>query len=140
MNPDSPSPVQRPIPVPTPLSAPFWQGCAEGELRYQECEDCGRAIFKPQDFCPNCLGIRLTWRESSGIGEVYSYSVVWRPQTPAFDVPYVVAIVELAEGYQMLTNVVNCEPDAVYCGMPVSVVFAPVADDIALPFFAPSSA
>ncbi|MGR7003113.1 Zn-ribbon domain-containing OB-fold protein [Yinghuangia aomiensis] len=60
-------------------------------MRYQECEDCGRAILKPQDFCPNCLGIRLTWRESSGSGEVYSYLRRLAAADPRIRVPYVVA-------------------------------------------------
>jgi uncharacterized OB-fold protein len=131
--------LQRPVPVPTRLSEPFWRGCAEGRLCYQQCADCGGSVFKPQDFCPHCLSSRLTWQTGSGNGVVYSFSVVWRPQTPAFEVPYVVAIVELREGYHMMSNIVNCDVNAVHCGMPVSVTFSPVSDDVALPFFEPSA-
>ncbi|WTW99184.1 Zn-ribbon domain-containing OB-fold protein [Streptomycetaceae bacterium NBC_01309] len=128
----------RPVPRPTKLSEPFWRGCAEGRLLHQRCSDCGAAVFKPQAFCPRCLSTSLTWQESSGHGVVNTFSVVWRPQTPAFEVPYVVAVIELREGHQMISNVVNCDVDAVHCGMPVTVTFRPIAPDVVLPFFEPS--
>ena len=53
--------------------------------------------------------------------------------------PYVYAIVELAEGVRMPTNVVGCPPDAVRIGMPVEVVFEDVAPEITLPKFRPVS-
>ncbi|NUU21562.1 MAG: hypothetical protein HOV68_08620, partial [Streptomycetaceae bacterium] len=107
---------------------------------YHECAYCGGSVFKPQDFCPHCLSARLAWREGSGQGVVYSFSVVWRPQTPAFEVPYVVAIIELRENYQMLSNLVNCPAESVHCGMPVSVTFSPVRDGVVLPLFEPARA
>ncbi|WP_436771033.1 Zn-ribbon domain-containing OB-fold protein [Yinghuangia sp. YIM S09857] len=133
------SPARRPVPRPTKLSEPFWRACAEGRLLHQRCSDCGAAVFKPQAFCPRCLSNSIEWKESSGRGVVNTFSVVWRPQTPAFQVPYVVAVIELEEGYQMMSNIVNCDVDAVHCDMPVSVVFEPVDadEDVVLPFFEP---
>ncbi|MEV0084043.1 Zn-ribbon domain-containing OB-fold protein [Saccharopolyspora sp. NPDC050642] len=125
------------MPIPTALSEPFWQGCAEGELRYQHCTQCGAAVFKPQSHCPQCLSERLTWRAGSGIGVVYSFSVVWRPQTPAFEVPYVVAIIELSEGYHMMSNIVDCDASSVHCGMPVEATFTRMPEGMVLPFFKP---
>jgi uncharacterized OB-fold protein len=68
---------------------------------------------------------------------VYSYTVVWRPQTPAFEVPYVIAIVDLDDGYQMLTNIVDTDPSQVHVGMPVEVDFWDASNEIALPYFRP---
>ena len=44
----------RPVPVPTPETQPFWDGCAAGELRIQRCADCGRPYFYPRPVCPAC--------------------------------------------------------------------------------------
>jgi uncharacterized OB-fold protein len=132
--------VSIPLPQPTPLSQPHWDGCREGKLRVQRCEHCRTHVFIPQPVCPRCLGTQLAWVDSSGLGTVYSYTVVHRPQRPEFAVPYVVAIVELDEGFHMLTNLVDCEPGDVEVGMPVVVRFQRMSDAITLPFFAPRRA
>jgi uncharacterized OB-fold protein len=72
---------------------------------------------------------------SSGRGTVYSYTVVHRPPRPAFAVPYIVAIVELDEGWHMLTNLVDVAPAAVTVGMPVEASFRPMSEEITLPYF-----
>jgi uncharacterized OB-fold protein len=74
---------------------------------------------------------------SSGRGKVHSYSVVWRPQ-PVFDPPYVVAVVELEEGWFMLTNIVGCPVDQVRCDMAVGVEFKQLTPDVAVPVFRPT--
>ena len=76
--------------------------------------------------------------ESSGRGTLYSYTVVHRPQQPVFEVPYTVAIVELEEGWYMLSKLVDCEPEEVEIGMPLEVSFRPMSEEITLPFFRPS--
>ena len=73
--------------------------------------------------------------DTSGLGTVYSYTVVHRPQRPEFAVPYVVAIVELDEGFHMLTNLVECRPEDVEVGMPVVVHFQRMSEAITLPYF-----
>jgi uncharacterized OB-fold protein len=65
--------------------------------------------------------------------------VVWRPQTPAFAVPYVAAIVDLDEGYQMLANVIGCEPEDVAVGLRVVVEFHPIGGGFVLPYFRPDT-
>jgi uncharacterized OB-fold protein len=87
--------------------------------------------------CSGCYRQSLEWTPVSGRGSVYSYSVVHRAQTPAFQVPYVVAIVELAEGPRMLTSIVDVKPEQVRIGMDVEVAFEPVGD-IALYAFRPA--
>ena len=133
------SAAARVLPVPTPVSAPFWDGCAAGELRVQRCDDCEELLFPPLPACSRCLGTRLRWVPTSGRGVVYSYSVVHRPQVPSLAVPYVVAIVELEEGWRMATNVVDCAPEGVAVGLPVRVSFRP-AGDVTLPYFVPLTA
>jgi uncharacterized OB-fold protein len=127
-----------PLPQPTDLSKPFWDGCAAGELRFQRCRNCKKAVFIPAVMCRYCGSLELDWEKSSGKGRVYSWSIVWRPQTPAFTVPYAPAIVDVAEGYQMLTDLIGIEPDQIKAGMPVEVEFHPVGGEIHLPYFRPA--
>jgi uncharacterized OB-fold protein len=79
----------------------------------------------------------LEWVDSSGRGEIYSWTRVWRPVTPAFVTPYVPIIVTMEEGWFILSNLVGCEDDAVAIGQPVEVVFhnSGGTDDIVLPYF-----
>ncbi|BBU23689.1 hypothetical protein I553_7017 [Mycobacterium xenopi 4042] len=79
----------------------------------------------------------------SGRGTVLTYTVNFHPYNPAVPTPYVIAIVELAEqqGLRLATNIVDCEPDSVACGMPVEVQFEQQgtgADAVFVPVFAPS--
>ena len=128
----------RPLPQPTALSQPFWDGCRDRRLLIQRCLTCEGKVFIPQPFCPHCLGRELEWIEAAGTGSVVTYTVVWRPQTPAFEVPYVIAVVALDEGVDLITNLTDVEPDQVSMGMRVQVRFVPMNDGITLPFFAPS--
>ncbi|MBW2425167.1 MAG: Zn-ribbon domain-containing OB-fold protein [Deltaproteobacteria bacterium] len=124
-----------PLPHPTALSRPHWEGCREGVLRVQRCRDCGTYVFIPQPCCTSCLGEDLEWVESSGRGTLYSYTVVHRPQQPSFEVPYTVVIVELEEGWHMLSNLVDCQADEIEIGMPLEVVYHEMSDEITLPLF-----
>jgi len=80
------------------------------------------------------------WTRVSGLGTVYSFTVVHRPPEKAFsaEVPYVIALVVLAEGPCMMSNVVNCPQEAVHIGMAVQVAFRDLTSDVSLPVFEPS--
>ncbi len=132
-----PHPQGIPLPSPTVVSRPYWEACRRGELLYQRCQGCGRPVFNPATICRWCNSIDLQWKRAHGTGTVYSWSTVWRPQTPAFAVPYVAAIIDVDEGYQMIANIIGCEPDAVYCGMKVAVEFHPIGGGFSLPYFRP---
>ena len=83
------------------------------------------------------LGARswLEWVESSGRGTLYSFSTVYRPQQPVFETPYTVVVVELDEGYHMLSNLIGVEPEDVEIGTPLEVFFEKKSDEITLPYF-----
>ncbi|GAA4491718.1 Zn-ribbon domain-containing OB-fold protein [Rhodococcus olei] len=127
-----------PLATPNALSQIFWEGCRRGELLYQAFDDSSTPQFSPTHRSRVSGSREFTWKTSRGSGIVYSYTVVWRPQTPAFEVPYVVAIVELDEGYHMISNIIGCEPDDVHVGQRVQVEFHVVDDDVALPYFRPA--
>jgi hypothetical protein len=85
------------------------------------------------------LSTQLAWQPSSGRGEIYSFTVVHRAVTPAFRAPYAPAIVTLAEGYQMLTNIIGVPAGELRIRLPVSVRFHHIGHDVWLPYFAPLS-
>lgn len=132
-----PHPEGIPLPSSTPLSQPYWDGCLRGDLMFQRCTACGHAIFNPAPICRWCASSALEWERSEGAGSVYSWTVVWRPQVPAFEVPYVPAIINVDEGYQMIANVIGCEPDIISLDMRVGVEFHSIGGGMALPYFRP---
>lgn len=131
--------IERPLPIPDAATAPYWSAAHEGRLELPCCLDCRRRHFYPRTLCPHCGSARLEWAACSGRGVVYSYTVVHRAPSPAFaaEVPYVVAVVELEEGPRLMTNIVDCAPDAVRVGMSVRVAFRRMSDSITLPVFEP---
>jgi uncharacterized OB-fold protein len=124
----------------TELSRPFWDGCAEGELRFQRCDACGCATFPPAVRCRTCLAAGPRWVRARGHAHLYSWTVVWRPVTEAFAVPYVPAIVDLVEDVQMMTNLVGLDPGDISPGMALEVVFHRVDGSATLPYFQPRAA
>jgi len=127
------------LPIPTPWSRPFWEACKRHELLIQQCGDCGAKIFYPKLFCPECLSSNLGWIQASGKGKVYTFTTVYGYQPGEFtqDVPYVVAVIRLEEGVQMMANIVGCRPEELKCDMDVQVIFEDVTEDISLPRFKP---
>ena len=130
-----------PIPVPTPETRPFWEAARRHELHLQRCRSCGRHFFYPRATCPHCLASDLEWRPASGRGTLHTFTVVYRGQRDfPLGTPYVIAIVELAEGPRLMTNLVGiaADPAAIRIGMPVEVTFEDVSADVALPRFRPA--
>jgi len=121
---------------PTAVSGPFWAGCARGELLFQRCTECSAIAFPPAETCRTCLSPDLAWEKSAGTGRLYSWTVVWRPVTPAFTTPYAPAIIDVAEGYQLVTNLINVAIEELAVDLPVCVTFHP-AGALRLPYFQP---
>ena len=125
-------------------SRAYWEGAGRGELVLQRCRDCGVVQHRPRGLCATCLSDDIEHFVASGRGSVYTYSVVRQNQMPAFAkaVPYVVSYVQLEEGPQLLTNIVDCDPDDVAIGMAVKVDFVPTpsknGDVLGVPRFVPA--
>jgi len=130
-------PPYGPLPRPTALSAPHWSGGRDGVLRVQQCDRCDKYVFNPALVCPFCTSSELTWRTSSGRGQVHTMTTVHRAPTPDVAVPYVVAVIELEEGWHMLSNIVGCAPEDVRIDMPVQVDFIDLSPEVSLPVFRP---
>ncbi|MFF5312826.1 Zn-ribbon domain-containing OB-fold protein [Streptomyces massasporeus] len=98
-------------PEPDAFTRTYWDAAAEGRLLIRRCGDCGRAHHYPREFCPHCWSEDVTWETASGRATLYTWSVVHRNDLPPFPdrVPYVAAVVELAEGPRMMTEIVGAE-------------------------------
>jgi uncharacterized OB-fold protein len=130
----------RPIPKPDALSTPFWDAARKGELKVQQCCDCSRYWFPPVEYCTRCLSPRLEFRAVSGKGKLYSYSEAHtgaRLSHFAAAGNYLVCLVELDEqpGLLMYTNLPGARADQLKVGLPVTVTFEKISDDVTLPQF-----
>jgi uncharacterized OB-fold protein len=130
-------PPDGPVPAPTLLTLPFWEGCSRGELLFQRCQSCAGPNFEPTPACRSCGSDALTWERSSGRGRLYSWVVIERPQSPHFTVPYACGIVELEEGYLMLATVAECAAEDLADGLPLVADFQLTDSGQRLPFFRP---
>jgi uncharacterized OB-fold protein len=127
----------RPVPIPTSLSHYFWEAARRGELVIPYCPSCDLRFFVPEAACPGCMSRDWAYEPSSGLGTVYSVTVVHRVPGPGFDTPFALAVVDLEDGATLLTHIVGLTPAEVTVGMRVRVDFRPVSDEITLPYFVP---
>ena len=125
------------IPGMTELTAPYWEAAREKRLVVQECLSGRRQWHPPLPRCPHCHAAGPGWRQVSGDGTIYTYTVVRHPTHYAFagKVPYILAIVELAEGPRLVTAITGAAPEEIRGGQPVRAVFREVADGVTLPYF-----
>lgn len=132
-------PIGRPLPEINQVSRAYWEAARRHELVYQQCADCGYVQFPFQTLCRSCLGHNLEMRRSCGKGIVCTFSTVYRAAAEAFtaDLPYTVAMIELAEGYRMLSSLVDISPSEVCIGLPVRVTFEDLDERCSLPKFGP---
>ena len=123
---------ERKIPAPptNPEVQPFFDAAAEGRLLIKRCTSCAEPHHYPRTICPFCFKDTTQWQEASGRGTIYSYSVMRR-----VPVPFALAYVTLEEGVTMMTNIVDCDLDAIRIGQRVKVVFKPTDGGPPVPMF-----
>ena len=124
-----------PVPEPSTVSAPFWDGTEKHQLVMQRCESCHRLVWYPRLVCPHCGAVfDCAGSNCPATDVVYAVSVHHRAAHPAFAdrVPYSVVLVDLDEGARMMSNVFGPPPDV---GDAVSVAWLPLADGRNLPTF-----
>ncbi|GIW07701.1 MAG: hypothetical protein KatS3mg060_2506 [Dehalococcoidia bacterium] len=121
-----------PLPDPTEVDRPYWEGARAGVLRLQRCAACRQLLFPPARRCPQCDGDALRWEDLRGRGRIWSWVVFRRQYFPAMPPPYIVVRVRLDEGPLVIANLVGGEPaiDA-----PVRAVFHDTGRGLVLPQF-----
>ncbi|HEY1795805.1 MAG TPA: Zn-ribbon domain-containing OB-fold protein [Stellaceae bacterium] len=122
-----------PAPQPNAETQAFWDATADGKLLIKKCDSCGELHFYPRAHCPFCFSDKTSWQQASGNGTIYTYSVMRR----GAPVPYAIAYVTLAEGPTMMTNIVDCDLNAIKVGQAVKLVFKPTEGGPPVPCFAP---
>ncbi|HEX9032385.1 MAG TPA: OB-fold domain-containing protein, partial [Streptosporangiaceae bacterium] len=125
-------------PVVSPDTAFFWEGTRQGELRIQQCADCGALRHPPGPMCPQCGSPNPKYLVASGAGTVFSYVVHHHPPVPGKQLPLVIALVELEEGVRVLAEMPGVRADQVSVGMSVEVGFLRIDDDLVLPAWRPA--
>ncbi|MEV0809917.1 OB-fold domain-containing protein [Micromonospora sp. NPDC050200] len=117
--------MEKPLPEPTPVSAPFWAALAEHRIRIQYSPSAGEYVFYPRLLAPRTFADDLEWREISGLGTLYTYTVAERPTAPpwADSMPQLLAVVQWDEGPRFSTELVNADPAELKVGMRVRPVF-----------------
>ncbi|MEV0222983.1 Zn-ribbon domain-containing OB-fold protein [Streptomyces sp. NPDC050704] len=121
------------VPEADAFTRTYWDAAAQGHLLLRRCGACGRAHHYPREFCPHCWSEDVTWERASGRATLYTWSVVHRNDLPPFGsrTPYVAAVVDLAEGPRMMTEVVECAEAALRVGMGLEVTFRTEAAEAA---------
>ena len=135
---NKPTPKPRPVPKPTAGTQYFWDAAKRGKLALQYDPESKTYQFWPRTISVTTGKRNLEWRDTSGKGEVYSYTVTHVPAT-GFDgkTPYVVGLIELDEKVRIIGNILNIKPDDVKVGMRVKVMFEKLNDDISYFAFEP---
>ena len=133
------------VPDPDEITGFFWEGCAAGELRVQQCGSCERLVFPPRPMCPWCRSVDRTHAVMSGRGAIWSYIVPHPPLLAAYAemAPYNVCAVALEEDpvIRLIGNLVaspdgpidEVDPETIEIGTPVVAVFQPLAEGITVP-------
>jgi uncharacterized OB-fold protein len=113
------------IPEPDTFTRPYWDAAAQGRLLLRHCASCDRVHHYPREFCPYCWSEDGSWREATGRAVLYTWSVVHRNDLPPFGgrTPYIAAVVDLAEGPRMMTEIVDCAEGELRVGMALEVTF-----------------
>lgn len=123
--------TNKPLPTPTGISAPYWNGLKEGRLTLPHCKSCGHWIFFPRRHCDKCWSQDLEWKEVKGTGTLYTYTLTRVPTLPDFadEMPQKMAVVELDEGARINTTLIGLDEAEIKVGMRVKAVFDTVTSD-----------
>lgn len=129
--------ANRPKPLHTPESEPYWQSAREHRLQIQKCSHCNRFIHYPRTLCPTCFEDDLVWEPVSGNGVVLTWSVAHRAPHSAFKllVPFAIVVADMAEGFRMVANVQGIELAELSPGLPVRVNYLDLEADFTIPIF-----
>ncbi|WP_330282641.1 Zn-ribbon domain-containing OB-fold protein [Streptomyces sp. NBC_00588] len=113
------------VPEADAFTRTYWDAAAGGRLLIRRCGACGRAHHYPREFCPYCWSEDVEWEPASGRAVLYTWSVVHRNDLSPFGerTPYVAAVVDLAEGPRMMTEVVEAQESGLRAGMDLEVAF-----------------
>jgi uncharacterized protein len=110
---------------------PYWDSLRDHAVKVQRCDSCGAYRYVPKEICPKCQAAEATWTSIAGTGEIYTYTVVRRAPTKAFqaDAPYAIVHVTMDEGFRMIGTIPETDPESVRIGQKVTVEYLDVTPD-----------
>ena len=128
-----------PPPLANATTLPWWEAAAEHRLVVQHCTSCGRTRLPPAPICPECRSADSDWKQVSGAGEVYTYTIVHRPIAAGQQLPFVIAVIALEDsgGLRIISNLVDVKLDELDIGLPVQLVWEDMSADLTIPRFRP---
>ncbi|MCZ4077898.1 OB-fold domain-containing protein [Rhodococcus sp. H36-A4] len=136
------STADKPFPEPTPVTKPFWDSLREHRIEIQYSPSSDEYVFYPRVLAPRTLADDLEWREITGLGTLYTYTVADRPTAPpwADSLPQILAVVQWDVGPRLSTEMVEVDPADLEIGMRVEPVFCDYPDrDITLLRYRPAA-
>jgi hypothetical protein len=116
----------------------WWDQAAEGKLVIQRCTGCEVLRHPPRPMCDSCRSIEWDFVEASGRGELASFTVIHHPQIPGYEYPLTIGLVDLEEGTRIISQVIDCERDAISIGMALEATILEDDDGFKLPVFRPA--
>ncbi len=119
---------------------PYWDSLKEHAVKVQKCSSCGTLRYVPKELCYNCQSMDVTWTTISGTGEIYTYTVVRRAPTPAYqeEAPYTIVHVTMSEGFRMIGTLNGIDVDNVAIGQQVKVAYDDITPEWTLLTFVPA--
>lgn len=127
----------RMAPIVTLDAKVFWDHAEKEELVAEKCSDCGEFRFPPRPMCPHCHSVNREPTKLSGKARVVSWIKPVHPPSFGFTEPPTVAIVELEEGFRMVTNIEGIPYEDVTAGLEVEVAFVETMKEKKVPVFRP---
>lgn len=119
---------------------PFWESLREHGVKVQRCDSCGAFRYVPKEICNRCYSDDSTWTPIAGTGAIYTYTVVRRAPTKAYqqDAPYALVHVSMDEGFRMIGSMRTDDPESVAIGQAVRVAYNDVTPEWTILQFEPA--
>ena len=129
--------IKKPRPTIDPDSKTYWDAANDNKLMVQYSLETKEYFLYSKQLTNAADSKNIEWRQVSGKGKIYSFTIVYAPAGPAFkdDTPYIVASIELDEGARIISNVLTNDIEKVSIGDYVKVVFEKQNDGFTIPKF-----
>ncbi|WP_367317777.1 Zn-ribbon domain-containing OB-fold protein [Microbulbifer spongiae] len=113
----------RPDPVSSPENQFFWDALNRNELQIQQCAQCQIFLHPPRPMCPQCYSLKHKHVSVDGKAVLYCWCLPRHPKIPMFEYPLITALVDLACGVRLLSNLVECDTRNLRPGMDLEICF-----------------
>lgn len=118
----------------------FWDHCDKEQLVCERCSNCQKFRFPPRPMCPYCHSTRRELVQLSGKGKIYSWIRPVHPKPVGFNEPPIVALIDLEEGFRLVSNVYGIEFEKITRDLPVELFFDATVGNRKVPVFRPRRA